>query len=207
MRRRRGIIRGNFSKLGLLCLALVLGMGSLTVGYPAWTDTLYIEGTVTTGEWDLGGDCEGTRGFWNNWDKHNTYTQGEIEGWLNTINGTSCWLVPDMDEDEDIDTDDMEAVFDAATGGGATMEEKFLCHYLATRLNAESGRLLLTINRDFSSYDTGDYLGLGEQGTLPEIIAAIESKCSTSPTDEQFELMKDICDALNNLEISPFPSP
>jgi len=52
MRRRRGIISGNFSKLGLLCLALVLGMGSLTVGYTAWPATVTIEGTVTTGSWE-----------------------------------------------------------------------------------------------------------------------------------------------------------
>lgn len=36
-------------KIGLLCLALVLALGTLGVGYAAWTDTIYIEGTVTTG--------------------------------------------------------------------------------------------------------------------------------------------------------------
>ena len=44
-------IKGNFSKLGLLCLALVLGMGSLGIGYAAWSDTLTIHGTVSTGSW------------------------------------------------------------------------------------------------------------------------------------------------------------
>jgi len=37
-------------KFGLLCLALVLALGALGVGYAAWTDTVYINGTVNTGE-------------------------------------------------------------------------------------------------------------------------------------------------------------
>jgi len=36
-------------KIGLLCLAIVLALGALGVGYAAWTDTIYIDGTVTTG--------------------------------------------------------------------------------------------------------------------------------------------------------------
>ena len=36
-------------KLGLLCLALVLALGALGVGYAAWTDTIFISGTVNTG--------------------------------------------------------------------------------------------------------------------------------------------------------------
>jgi len=37
-------------KLGILALALVLAVGAMGLGYAAWTDTLYIEGTVSTGE-------------------------------------------------------------------------------------------------------------------------------------------------------------
>ena len=40
-------------KIGLLALALILALGALGVGYAAWTDTIYIEGTVTTGSLDL----------------------------------------------------------------------------------------------------------------------------------------------------------
>jgi hypothetical protein len=46
-------------KIGILCLALVLALGSLGVGYAMWYEDLYIEGTVDTGEvyayWDLCG--------------------------------------------------------------------------------------------------------------------------------------------------------
>lgn len=37
-------------KIGLLCLALVLALGSLGVGYAMWSDTLTIKGNVNTGE-------------------------------------------------------------------------------------------------------------------------------------------------------------
>jgi len=36
-------------RIGLLCLALVLALGTLGVGYAHWMDTIYIEGQVTTG--------------------------------------------------------------------------------------------------------------------------------------------------------------
>jgi hypothetical protein len=37
-------------KIGLLCLALVLALGTLGIGYAAWIDTITIHGQVTTGE-------------------------------------------------------------------------------------------------------------------------------------------------------------
>lgn len=40
-------------KIGLLCLALVLALGTLGVGYAAWTDSVTITGTVNTGTVDL----------------------------------------------------------------------------------------------------------------------------------------------------------
>ena len=54
MRRKK---RSSFAKAGILCLALVLGLGALGVGYAHWTETLAIEGTVGTGEWETG-TCE-----------------------------------------------------------------------------------------------------------------------------------------------------
>ena len=37
-------------KIGILCLALVLALGSLGIGFAHWSDQLYVEGTVNTGE-------------------------------------------------------------------------------------------------------------------------------------------------------------
>ena len=36
-------------KIGLICLALVLALGTIGVGYALWSDTLFLEGTVGTG--------------------------------------------------------------------------------------------------------------------------------------------------------------
>jgi hypothetical protein len=40
-------------KIGLLSLAIVLALGALGVGYASWTDTIFIDGTVTTGDFCL----------------------------------------------------------------------------------------------------------------------------------------------------------
>ncbi|NQT31570.1 MAG: hypothetical protein HQ588_04475 [Deltaproteobacteria bacterium] len=40
-------------KIGLLCLALVLALGALGVGYAAWTDSIDITGTVNTGSVEI----------------------------------------------------------------------------------------------------------------------------------------------------------
>jgi hypothetical protein len=52
MRRRK---RNPFARAGILCLALVLGLGGMGVGLAHWTETLTVGGTVGTGEW---GTCE-----------------------------------------------------------------------------------------------------------------------------------------------------
>jgi len=40
-------------KFGLICLALVLALGALGIGYAAWTDTVTIDGSVATGDVDV----------------------------------------------------------------------------------------------------------------------------------------------------------
>lgn len=134
----------------------------------------------------------GTIGFWKNWDKHNAYTQAEIEGWLSSIDDDSEWLGPTS-------VTDMVAMLKQASGG--TMEEKFLGHYLAQRLNLESGRQGWDTEHDVTRIDGYDDLELADPASATEIISAIESKYGTSPDKDQFETMKDICDALNELDI------
>lgn len=45
-------------KIVMLCLALVLAIGAMGAGYALWSDSLYLDGTVTTGdiglEWSQG---------------------------------------------------------------------------------------------------------------------------------------------------------
>jgi hypothetical protein len=85
----------------------------------------------------------------------------------------------------------------------ATPQTRFLAHCLATRLDERSGILDASDTHDVTGEDPGDYLGLATpaSATLTQIIDAIESKFSTSPTNTQFNIMKNVCNALNNLDI------
>jgi predicted ribosomally synthesized peptide with SipW-like signal peptide len=192
-------MRKGFGKLGFICLALLICLAGTGVGYAYWSDTLTIGGTVTTGTWDKGG----TIGFWKNWDRHNTYTEEKIEGWLQSIDANSTWLGPTTVED-------MVVWLTWGDENPANnMTNKFRAQYLATRLNAESGRLHLNFTHDVTTKDPGNYLNLTNpsSATLSEIVAAIETKFLTHQppehplTKDQFEIMKDICDALNKPEI------
>lgn len=40
-------------KIGLICMALVLALGALGVGFAMWSDTITIDGTVNTGNVDI----------------------------------------------------------------------------------------------------------------------------------------------------------
>ena len=135
---------------------------------------------------------QGTIGFWKNWDSHDTFTRAEIKGWLTQIDASSAWLGP-------VTTSGMEAMFQAGLAESATAKSRFLAHYLATRLNERSGILAAADTHNVTSKDPHNYLGLARptSATLAEIIAAIEAKFGTSPTRSQYNIMKEICDALN----------
>ena len=195
MKRRRN----RFSRLGLLSIALLLALCVTGVGYGMWSDEVYIEGTITTGEWD----CGGTIGFWKNWRNH--YTEAEIVPWLVAIDSSSEWLGPTT-------VGGLDELFDAATGQcpSPPMRSKFLAHYMATRLDIASGQLDIGNTHDVTGWDKDNYLGLSNPAlaTLSEIIIAIEGKYPDEPDDpeawpttEHYKRMKDICDALNNLWI------
>ena len=190
MIKRRRNRSSLMAKLGTVCLAMVIVVGIMGVSYAAWVDYIHIHGTVTTGDWEE--ELGGTIGFWGAWNNHNTYPVTQIEAWLENIDADSDWLGPTT-------TSGMEDCFNAGTGPNA--EKRFLAHYLATRLNAESERLSLTMVRDISGYDPANYLGLAGSGTLPEIFIAMEAKFGSSPSTQQYNLMKDICDGLNNVNL------
>jgi hypothetical protein len=145
----------------------------------------------------------GTPGFWRQWNKHKTYSQAEINCWLNNIDITSFWLVENKDSDCNINTDDMDVILNNGVGKGSTKESRFLANYLAQRLNQVSARQLPTTTHDVTGYDPGNYLGLANphQASGAEIVAAIEGKYGTSPGDAQFVVMLNICSALNKLDI------
>lgn len=49
MRKRR--IKKTYGKLGLLFIILLISLASISMSYAAWYDTIYIDGTISTGEW------------------------------------------------------------------------------------------------------------------------------------------------------------
>ena len=193
-------MRKGFGRLGFICLALLICLAGTGVGYAHWSETLTIESTINTGEWD----CGGTIGFWKNWDSHNTYTENEIEGWLQIIDGNSTWLGP---------TNMTDMVMWLTWGeedSASNMTNKFLAQYLATRLNMETEprpRLDPDNEHDITTIKGYKDLGLANPSSanLSEIVEAIEGMyvppATEPPTDKQFETMKNICDALNNLVI------
>src|SRR3972149_6037506 len=81
-------------EIGVLFLAALLGLGLLNVRYSLWFAAFDLVGIVNTGNWCEIEDQDGTIGFWKNWDSHNTYSQGQIEGWLSAIDSSSSWLGP-----------------------------------------------------------------------------------------------------------------
>ena len=98
----------------------------------------------------------------------------------------------------------------SATGGGndgkvLKAKAKFLAQYVALRLNAQSNRIPSTSFHDTNGFDPGNYLALpGGPGSfsLQAIIDAIEAKhpisnAGTPPTADQYELMKDLAEAIN----------
>jgi len=57
-------------RIGLLCLALVLALGALGVGYAMWSDTVTIEGTVDTGDVDVNVEKVSSTWVYKNLETH-----------------------------------------------------------------------------------------------------------------------------------------
>lgn len=69
-------------KFGILCLALVIALGSLGVGYALWSDSVTISGTVTTNTVSIGFTeftCQEMHQELP-WNDDNPFYQGEYEG-------------------------------------------------------------------------------------------------------------------------------
>jgi hypothetical protein len=177
----------GFGSLFIACAFVLI----IPISETLWWKTLGVHGSISVGE-----HTAGTIGFWKNWDRHGTYSEDQIESWLAQIDAVSSWLGPTTVEG-------MEAVFNAAKVGGASMEAKFLGYYLATCLNEQAGILHDHLRYDISSLDSDNYLGVANplDTSLAEINAAIEAKHGTHPSNPEFEIMKDLTDALNNFEI------
>lgn len=95
-------MKKRFGKLGLICLALVLGLAVCGIGYAHWSDSVSIETTVTTGTW-----CDGcSQGFWKN----------HLDEW----GATGCNTTDDFDDTFECDAFDPDVTLLEALklGGG-----------------------------------------------------------------------------------------
>ena len=149
----------------------------------------------------------GTPGFWSSPAPVSQYGKSDIVSWFKTIVAASAWY------ENDLATGSVDEVYYKMVGilksGGASgyngMVKKFRAQYLATRLNTmtDPPRLQLGTIHDISGISGAkDYFGY-ESGTLSNIIATIESKASgpifdEPPSKDQMEIMKNVCDKLNN---------
>lgn len=196
----------------VLALILIAALASLGVGgtFAHWVESDTGAYSFQANEWQV--DLVGSHGWWKNWPNHlHLYPnlEADINFWLNEIDGQSDWLMLEVDGIYPINTADMVLLI--AQGEGSTAEQGFLMQYLAQRLNQMSGRQSPSSRHDVTevlSYATsGNYLDLVDPSDAPgwEILQKIEAKHGAiellNPDAYEFEIMKDVCDALNNLLI------
>ena len=80
-------------KFGILCLALVMALGALGVGYAAWTDTIFIDGTISTGSVCLEFEVDQWAEVNNCPDSINNPSEEadmNWDGWVQQAGGISC---------------------------------------------------------------------------------------------------------------------
>jgi hypothetical protein len=167
-----------------------------------WKYTFKVEIILSWDDAVGGEECsEGTPGFWrNNWAHF--YRQSDMLGWLNIIDCGSRWISDPTGKSWTID--DMYRILDAGIGKKATDRTRFLRHYLATRLNIQSGRLNPQGQHNLTGISGYRQLGLSNpsSATLAQIVNAMEARYPLrGDSNPLFEIMKNICDGLNNLLI------
>ena len=149
---------------------------------------------------------EGTIGLWRNWNKHNKYTQLQINGWLATIDGASGWLM--AEKGYTADTTGVVNLINDATKYCSQFPDKLDCadrkfraQYMVNRLNVLSGRKSLTSTYNLSGFGGAmGYLGISPSTavTMGTYITKVEAKAATSPNRNQFLQMASVSDYINN---------
>ncbi len=206
----------------LSALILIAALVSLGVGgtLAAWVESDSGGYAFRVGEWDPDREC--TIGWWKNWDNHlDDYPnlEADIYGWLYEMNNPppdwdSQWLMDDMIippspvPDGVIDAADMVELINQKDDSRKAM---FLAQYLVQRLNQMSGMQSPSSLHDVTLVPTYDpitnYLGLGDpyNASGQEILQKIEDKYNESElaveNAYEYEIMKDVCDWLNNLRM------
>jgi hypothetical protein len=174
--------------------------------------------TITNGQTITGknfgniSEHEGTMGFWKNWNRHNKYTQVQINGWLADLNASSAWLMSEAGYAAN--TTGMVTLINDATKDCGNKTDKLLCakrkflaQYMVMRLDVLSGRKSLTSTYNLSAFSSAmSYLGISPTTTnvtMNQLITKIEAKASALPAPDrtQFLNIASVCDHINNTGI------
>lgn len=146
----------------------------------------------------------GTPGFWHNPAALRLYGKDTIADWFRFIVSESEWFadfIPRITGDDDTDYNMLvdDILKNVGSAGYEGMVNQFRSQYMATLLNALSGRLDPATSHDVD-------IDTIVSATLEEIIIVIEDTAAGEiyaepPSIGLVELMKDVCDDLNNLRI------
>lgn len=167
----------------------------------SWSDSEVSQGNYFMVNAELGG----TPGFWSSKAAVKLYGKSQLADWFREIVLDSEWFEDDLAEgtDDEVYRKMVAILKEKGAKDYQGAVNQFRGQYLATRLNAESGRLGLGTSHDISAIPGATvYFGYSSE-TLSEIIATIESKAegpifSSTPERNKMLIMKSVCDALNN---------
>jgi hypothetical protein len=170
-----------------------------------YSDTEQCHNSFIRGAPELGG----TPCFWRGCEAISKYGKDNIVTWFREIVGDSEWFA-DVTITGNLNTDywKMWGILQGGGWGYSGAVNQFRAQYLATRLNTmpDPPRLGLGTVHDITSIPgASSYFGY-DSGTLQEIIETIESKAegeifTAPPSKNNILIMKDVCDALNNVDI------
>jgi hypothetical protein len=151
----------------------------------------------------------GTPGFWGGCGAIKEYGKDNLVTWFREIVADSEWFTDvTITGNLYVDYNKMLGILQGGGWGYSGAVKKFRAQYLATRLNTmpDPPRLgLSTVHGITSIPGASSYFGYNT-GTLQEIIETIESKAegeifTAPPSKDNILIMKDVCDALNNVDI------
>jgi hypothetical protein len=132
-------------KIGIFCLALVVAIGALGIGYASWTDSIFINGTVNTGSVDIDVVAVSGSTIWKDTDPGEPLNNMHVYRWLDNATvpgrvaeiGTNPESVPTSfvvawAETEYIDDDEIAITFNNAFPNTQDLYADFIVHYVGS---------------------------------------------------------------------------
>jgi len=155
--------------------------------------TTEVNFTLYKASWS-GAKVPRTIGYWKNWDSH--YTAEMMETFIAHVKSASGLF-------SDLTVDNLKSYL---TMGRTSMEQKVQAQLLASWLNVVSAQLGVDVKVDLSSIEGWEQVITIPEGsvlTVGELLKQIDNLYVTDVelTKEQWEIVKNILDALNNRQL------